>query len=59
MFFFDSTLTVTTESFASYGFVDRQDTISSKKNKTWAVFGQGSYDVTDQLHIDCWPALHR
>ncbi|MGB5628948.1 MAG: TonB-dependent receptor [Woeseiaceae bacterium] len=51
MFYFDSDLTVTTESFASYGFVDRQDTQIEQKNKTWAVFGQGSYDVTDQLTL--------
>jgi iron complex outermembrane receptor protein len=50
-FYFDSDLTVTTESFASFGFVDRQDTQIEQKNKTWAVFGQGSYDVTDQLTL--------
>ncbi len=53
-FYFDSELTVTTESFASFGFIDpgsRQDTIIEQTNKTWAVFGQGSYDVTDQLTL--------
>jgi iron complex outermembrane receptor protein len=50
-FFFDSTLTVTTESFASYGFVDVQDTIIEQSNETWAVFGQGSYDVTDHFTL--------
>jgi iron complex outermembrane receptor protein len=51
-FYFDSELTVTTESFAS--FVDglpQQDTIIEQKNKAWAVFGQGSYDVTDKLTL--------
>jgi iron complex outermembrane receptor protein len=53
MFYFDSDLTVTTESFASFGFVpgSRQDTQIEQQNKTWAVFGQGSYDVTDNLTL--------
>ena len=50
-FYFDSELTVTTESFASEGFVENQDTIIEQTNKTWAVFGQGSYDVTDKLTL--------
>jgi iron complex outermembrane receptor protein len=28
-----------------------QDTIIQQENKTWAVFGQGSYDVTDRLTL--------
>ena len=48
-FFFDSDLVVTTESFASFGFVSRQDTIIQQENKTWAVFGQGSYDISDRV----------
>jgi iron complex outermembrane receptor protein len=47
-FYFDSDLTVTTESFASLGFVSSQDTIIKQENETWAVFGQGSYDLTDR-----------
>lgn len=50
-FFFDSELAVTTDSFASFGFVDVQDTIVVQNNDTWAVFGQGSYDVSDELTI--------
>jgi len=50
-FYFDSDLTVTTESFASFGFVDRQDTIIEQLNTTWAVFGQGAFDVTDELTV--------
>jgi len=51
-FYFDSELTVTTESFASFGFAgDRQDTQIKQDNTTWAVFGQGSYDLTDNLTL--------
>jgi len=50
-FFFSSDLVITTESFASFGFVDMQDTMIQQENKTWAVFGQGSYDVTDRLTL--------
>lgn len=48
-FFFRSDLVVTTDSFASFGFVDVQDTMIQQENKTWAIFGQGSYDITDRL----------
>ena len=51
-FYFDSNLVVTTESFTS--FVDglpQRDTIVTQENTTWAVFGQGSYDVTDRLTL--------
>lgn len=50
-FYFRSDLIVTTDSFASYGFVDVQDTMIQQENDTWAVFGQGSYDVTDRLTL--------
>lgn len=50
-FYFDSDLVVTTDSFASFGFVDRQDTKIQQENKTWAVFGQVSYDVTDRTTL--------
>ena len=50
-FYFDSSLQVTTDSFASFGFVSVQDTIIEQENTTWAVFGQGSYDVSDMLTI--------
>ena len=51
-FYFNSELKVTTESFASFGFAgDQQDTRIKQENETWAVFGQGSYDVTDELTL--------
>ena len=51
-FYFDSELKVTTESFASFGFAGtQQDTRIKQENETWAVFGQGSYDVTDELTL--------
>ncbi len=50
-FFFRSDLVVTTESFASFGFASRQDTRIQQENTTWALFGQGSYDVNDQLTL--------
>jgi iron complex outermembrane receptor protein len=50
-FYFSSDLVITTESFASFGFVDVQDTMIQQENKTWAVFGQSSYDVTDRLTL--------
>jgi iron complex outermembrane receptor protein len=50
-FYFDSSLEVTTENFASFGFVSRQDNKISQDNETWAVFGQGSWDLTDALNL--------
>ncbi len=50
-FYFDSSLEVTTDSFASQGFVSVQHTIVEHENTAWAIFGQGSYDVTDQLTL--------
>ncbi len=50
-FYFDSELEVTTDSFASFGFVDVQDTIISQENTAWALFGQGAWDMTDNLTI--------
>lgn len=52
-FYFDSDLKVTTDSFASFGFITpgQQDTIIQQENKTWAIFGQGSYDLTDRLTV--------
>jgi iron complex outermembrane receptor protein len=50
-FYFDSSLEVTTENFASFGFVSRQDNKIRQDNTTWAVFGQGSWDVTDALNL--------
>ncbi len=50
-FFFRSDLVVSTESFASFGFASRQDTKIQQQNTTWALFGQGSYDVNDQLTL--------
>jgi iron complex outermembrane receptor protein len=50
-FFFRSDLVVSTESFASFGFASRQDTKIQQQNETWALFGQGSYDVNDQLTL--------
>ena len=52
-FYFSSDLVVTTDSFASYGFNPNnvQDTKIQQENTAWAVFGQGSYDVTDRLTL--------
>jgi iron complex outermembrane receptor protein len=50
-FFFDSTLEVETENFASAGFVDVANNIVEYGNSTWAVFGQGAFDVRDNLTI--------
>lgn len=44
LFYFDSDLQVTTDSFASLGF---QDTIVRYGNEAWAVFGQAEYDLND------------
>lgn len=50
-FYFSDDLEVVTDSFASFGFVDVQDTIRRHTNDTWAIFGQGSWDVSDTLNI--------
>ena len=50
-FYFDSGLVVETEAFSSFGFVDVANNIVSYDNKTWAVFGQGSYDLTDRVTL--------
>ncbi len=50
-FYFRSDLVVTTDSFASFGFASVQDTKIQQENDTWAVFGQGSWDVTDRLNL--------
>jgi len=50
-FYFSSDLVVETENFASAGFVSSQNTRIQQENKTWAVFGQGSYDLTDRLTL--------
>ena len=53
VFWFTDDLKVTTDSFASFGFAPGavQDTIRQHKNDAWAVFGQGSWDVTDRLNL--------
>ncbi len=52
-FYFDSSLQVETESFASFGFLGNppQNTIIKHENEAWAIFGQGTYDVNDQLTL--------
>ena len=52
-FYFDSTLQVETDSFASFGFLGNppQNTIIDNQNEAWAVFGQGTYDATDLLTL--------
>ena len=51
-FYFDSSLEVETDSFASVGFDGSiQNTIIKHTNQAWAVFGQGSYDVSDQFTL--------
>lgn len=52
-YYFDSSLQVETESFASFGFLGNppQDTIIEHNNEAWAVFGQGSWDASDRMTI--------
>ncbi|MBT8083446.1 MAG: TonB-dependent receptor [Gammaproteobacteria bacterium] len=52
-FYFDSQLEVETENFASFddSFNLVQNNIVRQDNRTWAVFGQGSWDVTDRLNL--------
>jgi iron complex outermembrane receptor protein len=50
-FYFESDLVVTTDTFSSFGFASVQDAKIQQENTTWAVFGQGSYDVTDNLTL--------
>lgn len=52
VFYFDSDLNVETDSFASFGFGGPpQNTIVQYENTAWAVFGQGSYDLTDRVNL--------
>jgi len=52
VFYFDSSLKVTTDSFASYGFLSPpQNTITHQANQAWAVFGQSAWDVSDRLTL--------
>jgi len=50
IYYFDSSLKVETDSFASFGFLGDppQNTITRQTNQAWAIFGQGSYDVSDK-----------
>lgn len=51
-YYFNSNLKVETDSFASFGFGGPpQNTIIKHTNQAWAVFGQGAYDVSDQLTL--------
>ena len=52
-FYFNSSLKVETDSFASFGFLGNppQNTIVKHTNDAWAIFGQGSYDVSDQFTL--------
>ena len=52
-FYFDSQLEVETENFASFddSFNLVQNHIVRHDNRTWAVFGQGRWDVTDRLNL--------
>lgn len=53
VYYFDSSLQVETESFASFGFLGNppQNTMIEHNNEAWAVFGQGSWDVSDRLNL--------
>jgi iron complex outermembrane receptor protein len=53
LYYFDSSLQVETESFASFGFLGNppQNTMIEHNNEAWAVFGQGSWDVSDRLNL--------
>ncbi len=48
VYYFDSDLEVTTDSFASLGF---QDTIVRYTNESWAVFGQAEFDLNDEWTV--------
>ena len=52
-FYFDSSLEVETESFASFGFLGNppQNTIIRHEIQAWARFGQGSWAATDRLTL--------
>lgn len=51
-YYFDSSLKVETDSFASFGFDgSQQNTVIKHTNEAWAVFAQGSYDVSDQFTL--------
>ena len=51
-FYFNSSLKVETDSFASFGFGGPpQNTIIKHTNDAWALFAQGAYDVTDQFTL--------
>ena len=52
-YYFDSSLTVETDSFASFGFLGDppQNTMYETNNEAWAVFGQGSWQATDALTL--------
>jgi len=52
-YYFDSSLKVETESFASFGFMGLppQNTIVKHNNQAWALFGQGSWDATDSITL--------
>jgi iron complex outermembrane receptor protein len=53
VYYFDSSLEVETDSFASYGFLGNppQNTIIRHSNEAWAVFGQVDFDVSDRLTL--------
>ena len=52
-FFFDSSLNVETENFASFddNLVFQANNIVEYENTAWAVFGQSAFDVSDDLTI--------
>jgi iron complex outermembrane receptor protein len=51
-YYFNSSLEVETDSFASFGFGGPpQNTIIKHTNDAWAFFGQGAYDVNDQFTL--------
>lgn len=50
-FYFSDDLEVETDSFASFGFVDVQNTIRKHTNDTWAVFGQVGWDISDTFNM--------
>jgi len=51
-YYFNSSLEVETDSFASFGFGGPpQNTIIKHTNDAWALFAQGAYDVTDQFTV--------
>lgn len=51
LYYFEEEVDANLYSYADATFNPAAFTVSTQENATWAVFGQGSYDVTDQLTL--------